>query len=145
MNLLFLIAMLISGSIAAVISLLIMGIGLAIGVVACAALIFLIGMGVVSSSALIGFWKGRLESGLQAFFLQSGAIAGVFAGASVAWLFKEISPTFVNNWATLGLGAAIGASCGITMAFVASLVMNVTIKRLSKWGSLHLPQRGKRT
>ena len=75
--------------IAVFVALVLIGVGLAIGLVACTLGGILVGLGVVSSSFIIGFRSGRSSAGIRAFLLQCGILAGIPAGAVCAWLAQS--------------------------------------------------------
>ena len=100
----------------AVVALILIGIGVEVGLVACACAAVLLGFGVVSSSFLLGLLSGRAVVGLRVFFLQCGILAGIPAGAVCAWLGKQISESlaaYPSDWLILLYGAIGGAFAGV--------------------------------
>ncbi len=53
------------------------GVGIVLGAVAVVLTFALVAAGVVSSSVMIGVWRGQAQAGLRAFLLQLGALGGV--------------------------------------------------------------------
>ena len=74
----------------AVIVLVLIGVGIAVGLVACALAALLVGLGVLSSSVVVGMLSGRATDGIRVFLLQCGVIAGVPAGAICALLATSL-------------------------------------------------------
>lgn len=112
---------------------LLFGLGLAIGLVACAAGSVLAGAGVLSCSVLIGFWRKRTLAGVQAFFVQCGILAGAPVGALCAWAATQVWPEFHAQWSLLAAGAAGGAIAGLGVALLASLASSCVVNRILPW------------
>lgn len=112
---------------------LLFGLGLAIGLVACAAGSVLAGAGVLSCSVLIGFWRKRTLAGVQAFFVQCGILTGAPTGALCAWAAAQVWPEFGAQWQILVVGAAGGLVAGLGVAFLASLASACVLNRLLPW------------
>ncbi|HEX8295474.1 MAG TPA: hypothetical protein VF593_04195 [Chthoniobacteraceae bacterium] len=102
-----------------VIALSIIGIGIAFGLVAGAMLALLVGLGVVSSSFLIGLASGQAATGFRAFLLQCGVLAGAPAGAVAAWLASWLF--IAADGSVLLSGALGGAAAGVLLALAIHL------------------------
>jgi hypothetical protein len=121
------------GCIGAVIALLLIGIGIAVGMAACAVLAAFTSVGVISSSMLVGLWKGRTLAGVQAFFLQCGVLAGASAGAVLAWGAWHLWPMLSGEWQVLAAGALGGTAGGLVMAWLASAAAAGVVKHMWPW------------
>jgi hypothetical protein len=121
------------GFIGAVIVLLFIGVGIAIGLAACAAVAALTSIGVISSSVLVGFWKGRTLAGVQAFSVQCGVLAGAPTGAVLAWAAWHLWPMLSGEWQVLAAGALGGAAGGLVMAWLASTAAAGVAKHTWPW------------
>lgn len=126
------------GLIFLVVALVLIGVGIAIGLVTCALAAGLIALGVLSSSVLIGLRSGRTAAGVRAFLLQVGVLTGIPAGAVCAWLGKAFLDAHGDQWLVLGFGAAGGAVAGIVVA----LLLDFVFRKLTAWALAgHLGQR----
>jgi hypothetical protein len=114
-----------------VIALVLIGVGFAVGLVACAITAALVGLGVVSSSFVIGLLTGRPSAGFRAFLLQSCVLAGIPAGAVCAWLGKTFLAAYGSDLVVLGCGALGGAIAGIIIA----LALDFISRRFRSWAS----------
>jgi hypothetical protein len=119
------------GLAAMVVTLLLIGVGFAIGLVACALAAVLVGLGVVSSSFVIGLLTGRASAGVRAFLLLSCVLAGIPAGAVCAWLGKSFFEAYGSQLLVLFCGAIGGAIAGIIVA----LALDFVSRRLHAWAS----------
>ena len=112
------------------VALVLIGAGFAAGLVACALGGLLLSLGVLSSSVFVGVRSGRLTLAMRAFLLQCGLLAGLPAGAVVAWLarplFAAVDP---SAWSILGEGALGGALGGVIVA----LLLDFCLRRLHRW------------
>lgn len=132
--------MAIAALIAFVVVLILIGIGIAIGLVACALLAALIGLGVISSSFIVGLRSGRPADGIRVFLLQCGMIAGIPAGAVCAWLAATLSRELEGtiDWPVIVFGGLGGALAGIVVA----LCLDHISRRLHRWALDRLPLTG---
>ena len=110
--------------------LVLIGVGLVVGVVAVALTFGLVAAGVVSSSVMIGVWRGRAQAGLRALLLQLGVLGGIPAGMLCAWagtaLWKEIDGTLVVILLAGGLAGAFGGA-------VVALMFDFLAGRVQRW------------
>jgi hypothetical protein len=132
--------MAIAALIAFVVVLVLVGIGIAVGLVACALLAALTGLGVVSSSLIVGLRSGRAADGIRVFLLQCGLLAGVPAGAICAWMGATLSRELVGavDWPVIVFGGLGGALAGIIVA----LCLDHISRRLHRWAMARLPLTG---
>lgn len=121
------------GIIFVLIAVLLLGVGMAIGLVACVAGSVLVGAGVLSSSVLVGFWRRRTLAGVQAFFVQCGILAGAPAGAVCAWAAAQVWPALHAQWHLLAAGAAGGVVAGLGVALLASVASACVLNRVLPW------------
>jgi hypothetical protein len=120
----------------AAIALVLIGVGIAAGLVACALVALLVGMGVISSSVLVGIFSGRAADGIRVFLMQCGIIAGVPAGAVCALLATSLVEELQGavDWPVLIGGSLAGGLAGIMVA----LVLDMMSGRLLAWASQRL-------
>ncbi|HEY5894496.1 MAG TPA: hypothetical protein VIT91_14840 [Chthoniobacterales bacterium] len=112
-----------------VVALVLIGIGISIGLAACVLAGALLGLGVISSSFVIGLRTGRPAAGIRAFLLQCGILAGIPAGAVCAWLAEAFFVAYGGGWPVLVYGALGGAVAGIVVA----LSLDFVSRRLHAW------------
>lgn len=126
------------GAVFLVVALVLIGIGVAVGLVACAVAGALLTLGVVSSSVFIGVRSGRPSAGIRAFLLQCGVFAGIPAGAVCAWLVQSFFESYGSGWPVLIYGAIGGAVSGIIVA----LLLDWISRRFQAWASARLSVHG---
>ena len=115
-----------------VVALTLVGVGLAVGLVACALGGFLLSVGVLSSSVLVGVCSGRAAWGVRAFVWQAGVLAGAPAGAVGAWMAQGLLASVDRaTWAALAGGALGGAAGGLCVA----LTLDFCLRRLHRWAA----------
>jgi hypothetical protein len=114
-----------------IVALVLIGIGIAVGLVACLAAAILLGVGVISSSFVVGLRAGRPSAGVRAFLLQCGILAGIPAGAVCAWLGHSFLVAYGEGLPILLYGALGGALAGIIVA----LSLDFVSRRLHTWAS----------
>lgn len=113
------------------------GIGLAIGLVACVLFLGLVGIGVVSVSAIVGFSSGKVLSGLRALFVQLGLIVGAPLGAIAALVLDRVWPEISHHGVILVMGGATGAFGGLLVALLAHRAVQLAMERFPR---LRLPR-----
>jgi hypothetical protein len=120
----------------AAIVLILIGAGIAVGLVACACAAMLVGLGVISSSVVVGMRSGRATDGIRVFLLQRGIIVGAPAGAICALLATSLIAELqgITDWPVLIGGSLAGALAGIVVA----LALNQMARRLHAWAMLRL-------
>ena len=112
-----------------VVALVLIGVGIAIGTIACLVGAALVGLGVISSSFVVGVCSGRASAGFRAFLLQCGVLAGIPAGAACAWLGHNFYVAAGNQLPILFFGALGGALAGLIVAVMLDFVSG----RLGSW------------
>lgn len=117
-----------------VVALILIGVGIVVGLVACAVGAGLVGVGVVSSSVVIGLFSRSSSAGIRAFLLQCGVIAGIPAGILCAWLAYSIFQSYGTGWVVLLYGALGGAVGGIVIA----LLVDFIYRRIHVWTATKL-------
>jgi hypothetical protein len=100
------------------VALVLVGIGLAVGTIGFLLAAILVGLGVVSSSVLIGVRSKRAGAGFRAFIIQCGILAGVPAGIVCALLAQSLWETYGHYWPVIVSGALGGALAGLIVALV---------------------------
>ncbi len=113
------------------VALVLIGIGIAIGTIACLVAAVLVGLGVISSSFVVALRAGRPSAGIRAFLLQCGVLAGIPAGAICAWLGHNFYTAAGSELPILLFGALGGALAGLVVA----LMLDFTSGRLTSWAS----------
>ena len=105
-----------------IVALVLVGVGIAIGLAACVCAVALIGLGMVSSSVVIGLRSGRTAVGIRVFLLQCGVLAGIPAGAICAWLAQSFIREFGQGWQIFVYGGLGGAFAGTLVALMLDFV-----------------------
>jgi hypothetical protein len=120
-----------------VVMLVLFGVGLAVGLAVLTLAAVLLGLGVISSSVIVGLRSGRAAAGIRAFLLQCGVLAGAPAGAACAWLVQSLFELegYGSGWPVLLYGALGGAFAGVLIA----LSLDFISRRLYSWASSRLP------
>jgi hypothetical protein len=113
------------------VALVLIGVGVAIGLFACAVAAGLLGLGVISSSIFVGVRSGRPAAGMRAFLLQCGILAGVPAGAVCAYLAKSFFEAYGGDWRVFVYGGIGGGVAGVIVA----LLIDFSSRRLAGWAS----------
>lgn len=86
------------GLIFLIVALVVIGIGIALGVVACILTCAFLVLGIASSSFVIGFHRGHPVAGTRAFLVQCGILAGVPAGIVCVWSVQFVFGTGATGW-----------------------------------------------
>ncbi len=121
-----------------VVALILVGIGIAIGLVASVVAAVLLSIGVISSSVFIGVRSGRAATGIRAFLVQCGILAGIPSGAICALLAKNFLEAYGQDTLVLVYGGLGGACAGLIIA----LLLDYVSRRTHAWASTRfLPQR----
>lgn len=107
------------------------GVGFAIGLVACVCGAVLLGFGVISSSIFVGLRSGRTAMAIRVFLLQCGLILGVPAGAVCAWIGQSFFESYGGGWPVLIYGAIGGALAGLIVA----LLLDFISRHLHSWAT----------
>lgn len=111
--------------------LILLGVGVGIAmvlVVLCAALA---GLGILSSSALIGLANRKFSSGLRAFHYQALAAAGLPAGVCGLWLGVRLCDLTMSHREIFGLGATAGVCAGLLLAYVLDKVTLILLRKIT--------------
>jgi hypothetical protein len=121
------------------VALVLIGVGIALGLVACLFAALLLGMGVLSTSFIIGFLTRSRAEGIRAFLLQAGVLIGIPAGAASAWLGQTLVTGAAGGWPVATCGALAGAIAGILVA----LMLDVVSQHLHRWAVDRFKPAGK--
>ena len=111
--------------------LVLIGVGIAVGLVASCIAALLVGVGVLSSSVVVGVLARRTSAGVRAFLLQCAVLLSIPAGVLCAWLAHWIFSAPVNVWLISLYGALGGAVAGVVIA----LLLDFIFRRLHHWAS----------
>lgn len=95
--------------------LLLIGVGIAVGLVACGLAALFIATGVISTSVIVGIRNGRAADGIRFFFLLCGVLAGVPAGAVCAWLMHGFYLSAGDDSKIFVCGGLAGGIAGILL------------------------------
>ena len=79
------------------------GVGIAAGLVACVVAAVLVGVGVLSSSVVVGLLARRTSTGVRAFLLQCALLPGIPSGILCAWDRSLAFHSFSQRLAYLSL------------------------------------------
>jgi MFS family permease len=111
--------------------LVLIGVGIAVGFVACVIAAVLVAVGMLSSSVVIGVLARRTSVGVRAFLLQLAVLLGVPSGVLCAWLAHWIFSAPARVWLISLYGAMGGAVAGVVLA----LLLDFIFRRLHRWAS----------
>ncbi len=112
-----------------IILLILVGIGIAMGLVFCAVAAVLLTAGVVSASAMIGVLRGSVLAGFRALIWQAGALAGMIAGIAIVAAVRFFLETWLEGaWPWIG-GALGGMAGGLLIA----LLLDFLFRHLVIW------------
>ncbi len=112
-----------------IILLILIGVGIAVGLVFCVVAAILLAAGVVSASAMIGIMRGSILAGFRVFIWQVGALAGMIAGIAVVAGVRF----FLETWRE-GAGPWIGGALGgMAGGLLIALLIDFILRRLADW------------
>ncbi len=112
-----------------IILLILIGVGIAVGLVFCVVAAILLAAGVVSASAMIGIMRGSILAGFRVFIWQVGALAGMIAGIAVVAGVRF----FLETWRE-GAGPWIGGALGgMAGGLLIALLIDFILRRLAGW------------
>ena len=117
-----------------VVALILIGVGIVVGVVACCVAAVLFAVGILSSSVVVGLLTRRPVAGIRAFLLQCAILAGIPSGILCAWLAHSILSAAGPGWLISFYGALGGAAAGLVIA----LLLDFLFRRLHRWASAKL-------
>jgi hypothetical protein len=117
-----------------VVALILIGIGIVVGVVACCIAAVLLAVGILSSSVVVGLLTRRPVAGMRAFLLQCAILAGIPSGILCAWLARAILSAAGPVWLISFYGALGGAVAGLVIA----LLLDFLFRRMHRWASAKL-------
>ncbi len=111
--------------------LVLIGVGIAAGLVVCVIAAVLVSVGMVSSSVVVGLLARRTSAGVRAFLLQFALLLGIPSGVLCAWLAHWIFSAPASVWLISLYGAMGGAVTGVALA----LLLDFIFRRLHSWAS----------
>ncbi|PZR72612.1 MAG: hypothetical protein DLM52_12525 [Chthoniobacterales bacterium] len=114
-----------------VVAMILIGVGIAVGVVACCVAAVLVVLGVFSSSVIVGLITRRPVAGVRTFLLECALLAGIPSGILCAWLVHYTIAAAGPGWLISIYGAIGGAVAGLVIA----LLLDFTFRRLHRWGT----------
>ena len=94
------------------------GAGIIVGLVCVACAGVFVGLGIVSSSALIAILSRRFSAGFRALHYQLSAAIALPCGISALWLGSSLCGVHLRNRYIFLAGSAIGIVAGICLAFI---------------------------
>lgn len=118
----------------AIVALILIGVGIAAGLVAFGMAALLTGLGVISSSVAAGFLAGKTQTGVRVFLIQCGVLAGIPAGALCAWILNKVLAHVDSSWLIPVYGGIGGAVAGLLIA----LMMDFIFRRVQGWAEKKL-------
>jgi hypothetical protein len=123
-----------------VVALILIGVGIVAGLVACCIAAVLFAVGILSSSVIIGLLSRRPSAGVRAFLLQCALLAGIPSGILCAWVAHFILSAAGSGWLISLYGAVGGAVAGLVIA----LLLDFIFRRLHRWASAKLGRETRR-
>jgi hypothetical protein len=112
-----------------VVFVLLLGIGLALGIVLCAVAGALAAFGILSSSVAIGFIRRSPASGVRALIIQVGALGGIPCGIGAACLVSWLAHSQWSMTARL----LVGGFCGLIGGIVVAWLFNFVWSKIAAW------------
>lgn len=109
--------------------LLLVGLGLAGGIIISALAGALTVFGILSSSVALGLIRRSPASGFRALFVQVGAVAGIPCGIGAMWLVAWVAAIHWSIATRLLVGGVCGMLCGVAVA----LLFNFAWGRAVAW------------
>lgn len=103
---------------AILITLVVIGICLAVAAITAFCLLVLVALGILSTSALTGIVRHKFSSGLRALHYQVCAAIALPVGAALAWLAVRLFDSPSHLPAALAIGALSGICAGLTIAHI---------------------------
>ena len=104
------------------------GIGIAIGGIAAGITALFIGVGIVSSSVVVGYLRRRPSAAIRALLFQGAALTGIPCGIAAFWIGRQLAHVHLSIAGWVVWGALSGALSGLLVAFVLNFA----------WGKLYL-------
>jgi hypothetical protein len=117
-----------------VVALILMGVGVAVGLIACCVAAVLFAVGILSSSVVVGLISRRPSTGVRALLLQCALVAGIPSGIVCAWIAHYIFSAAGSGWLISLYGALGGAVAGLVIA----LLLDFIFRLLHRWASAKL-------
>ena len=118
--------------------LVLIGIGIAVGFACLACAAVFLGLGVISSSALIAIFRRRFSAGLRALHYQVLALVGLPCGIGALWLSCLLFSVHIRHRYILAIGSAIGITAGIVIAFILDRFFRLVYRRLTRTTGLQV-------
>ncbi len=114
---------------ALIISLVLMGIGIVIGLIGCMVLALLVLAGVMTSSTLFGVLRGKIGSGLRAFWYQCSLLGGIPAGLICVFATQFL----FAPWERGAVPWFAGALGGMAGALILTLMLDFLVRKTAGW------------
>ncbi len=113
-----------------VICVVLVGLGIVFGVLAALSLGLLAALGIISSSAYVGFYHRRFSSGFRALHYQACALLGLPGAVGILWLGARLFHADLPLYEILFIGALAGIGAGVALAFVFDRLATLTYQHL---------------
>lgn len=110
--------------------LVLIGIGLVLAALAVLSLGVLAALGIISSSAYVGFYHRSCSSGFRALHYQACALLAVPGAVGVLWLGACLFHAGLPLHEILFIGALAGIGAGVAFAFVFDRLATLTYRHL---------------
>ena len=120
-----------------------LSITLCLAVVCAAAAAALVGLGILSSSALVAVWQRRFSAGWRALHYQACAALGLPSGVGLLWLGSNLFALGLRSSDILLVGALSGMAGSLGLAAVLEGFGRFASRRLQR--VLDLPPSASRT
>lgn len=115
--------------VALVITLVLIGVGIVVGLMGCVLLFIFVTAGVVTSSTVFGILRGNVRAGLRAFWYQCAALGGIPAGLMCVFTAQFLFATCERGaepWCAGALGGMAGA---LSLAMMIDFLM----RKVAAW------------
>ncbi|HWB58039.1 MAG TPA: hypothetical protein VG733_01040 [Chthoniobacteraceae bacterium] len=105
------------------VTMVLVGVGFAFGLLAGALAFVLVSLGVVSSSVVVGIRRRSAQAGVRTFLLLCGALGGVPAGMFCAWFGVSFLQAAGDDAKILVYGGLSGAVGGVLVALLFDYIL----------------------
>lgn len=112
--------------------LVLVGLGIVFGVLAALSLGLLAALGIISSSAYVGFYHRRFSSGFRALHYQACALLGIPGAVGILWLGARLFHADLPLYEILFIGALAGVGAGVALAFVFDRLATLTYQLIAR-------------
>ncbi len=115
--------------VALVISLVLIGVGIVVGLMGCVLLFLFVTAGVVTSSTVFGILRGNVQAGLRAFWYQCATLGGIPAGLMCVFAAQFLFAPWEQGAEPWFAGALGGMAGALSLAMMIDFLM----RKVAAW------------